>query len=108
MKTIRLFLFKILFRLTWWIAPDTDRVNKLFEMYLEMVKREEEKERCVKQQEFLDKHVQPRTPTYEHLTCKRQREQYEKYMPPRIKDNQRLSHYSDYEEAKKYHEGRSS
>lgn len=103
---MRIFLFKILFKLTWWIAPDRRRVNKLFEMYAEMVEQEEEAERCRKRQEFLDKHVQPRTETYEHLTCKKQRDFYTKYMPPRIQDsNQPRSHYSDYEEAKKYHEG---
>ena len=27
--------FKIFFRLTWWIAPDRRRVNKIFEIYEE-------------------------------------------------------------------------
>ena len=54
----------------------------------------------------MDKHVRPRTETYEHLTCATQRRQYEPLMPERFIDSdQPRSHYSDYEEAKKYHEG---
>ena len=103
---MRLFLFKILFRLTWWIAPNRRRVNKIFQIYKEYIEAEEKYIECQERQEFLDKHVRPRTETYEHLTCKWQRDLYTKYMPPRIQDsNQPLSHYSDYEEAKAYHEG---
>ena len=103
---MRLFLFKILFRLTWWIAPDKPRVNKLFELYLEHTKAEEDYAACQKRQAEMDACVQPRTETYEHLTTKSQRELYGKLMPPRISDkDQPRSHYSDYEEAKKYHEG---
>lgn len=103
---VRIFLFKILFRITWWIAPDRPRVNKIFDMYLEYIKEEEERERCRKRQEYLDKHVRPRTETYEHLSCAKQRKYYEPSMPYRIIDNQPRYHYSDYEEAKKYHEGK--
>jgi hypothetical protein len=103
---MRIFLFKLLFKLTWWLAPDTRRVNMLFEMYMEMVEREEEMERCKERQDYLDRHTQPRTETYEHLTCKNQRNIYTKNMPPRISDqDQPRSHYSDYEEAKAYHDG---
>ena len=71
-----------------------------------MVDREEKAERCRKRQGYLDKHVQSRTETYEHLTCRKQRAFYTKFMPPRIADiDQPRSHYSDYEEAKRYHEG---
>ncbi len=102
---MRLFLFKLLFRLTWWIAPDRPRVNKVFEIYEEYVKAEEKFMTCHERQVHLDKHVRPRTETYEHLTCKKQRAFYTKHMPPRIQDsNQALNHYSDYEEAKAYHE----
>ena len=73
---MRVFLFKLLFHLTWWVAPDTPRVNRVFDLYLD-----------------------------EHLTCERQREVFSKFMPPRISDkDQPRSHYSDYEEAKEYHE----
>ena len=102
---IRLFLFKMLFRLTWWVAPNKSRVNKIFELYLECVKSEEDYIECQKRQAEMDACVQPRTETYEFLTTKRQRELYAKLMPPRISDkDQPRSHYSDYEEAKKYHE----
>ena len=103
---IRLFLFKILFKLTWWVAPNKSRVNKIFELYLECVKSEEDYVECQKRQAEMDACVQPRTETYEFLTAKSQRELYSKLMPPRISDkDQPRSHYSDYEEAKKYHEG---
>jgi hypothetical protein len=105
---MRLFLFKILFRLTWWIAPNRPRVNKIFDLYLDYIKEEEDREECRKRQVYLDKHVRPRTETYEHLTCGKQRAQYEPFMPPKYQDrDQPRSHYSDYEEAKAYHEGRS-
>ena len=74
-----------------------------------MVERENEAERCRKRQEYLDKHVQKRTETYEHLSCRKQRDFYTKFMPPRISDtDQPLSHYSDYQEAKRYHEGQNN
>ena len=102
---MRLFLFKILFRLTWWIAPNRPRVNKIFQIYEEYIEAEEKYIECQERQAFLDKHIRPRTETYEHLTCKKQRDFYTKYMPPRIQDsNQPRSHYSDYEEAKAHHE----
>lgn len=103
---MRLFLFKLLFRLTWWVAPNKPRVNKIFEIYLEYVETEEKYIECQERQAFLDKHVRPRTETYEHLTCKWQRDLYTKYMPPRFRETEQpRSHYSDYEEAQKYHEG---
>jgi hypothetical protein len=102
---MRLFLFKILFRLTWWIAPDSDRVNKIFSLYQQYTEFEEAKKECAKRQAYMDKHVRPRTETYEYLTCATQRRQYEPLMPERFIDSdQPRSHYSDYEEAKAYHE----
>ena len=99
-------MFKLLFRLTWWVAPNKPRVNKIFEIYLEYVEVEEKYIECQERQAFLDKHFRPRTETYEHLTCKWQRDLYTKYMPPRFRETEQpRSHYSDYEEAKKYHEG---
>jgi len=104
---VRLFLFKILFRLTWWIAPNQRRVNKLFEIYLDYIKAEENYIACQKRQAEMDACVQPRTETYEYLTTKKQRDLYRTAMPPRSSDSsQPRSHYSDYEEAKAYHEGR--
>ena len=102
---VRLLLFKILFRLTWWVAPNRPRVNKIFEIYEEYIKAEEDYAACQKRQAEMDACVQPRTETYEHLTCKEQRAVFTKNMPPRISDkDQPRSHYSDYEEAKRYHE----
>ena len=104
---MRLFLLKLLFKLTWWIAPDQPRVNKLFGLYLGYVKAEEDYIACQKRQAEMDACVQPRTETYEFLTTKSQRELYGKLMPPRISDkDQPRSHYSDYEEAKAYHNSR--
>tara|TARA_R100001509_G_scaffold16727_2_gene8424 strand:+ start:155 stop:481 length:327 start_codon:yes stop_codon:yes gene_type:complete len=101
---VRLFLFKILFRLTWWVSPNRPRVNKIFEIYEQYVKAEEDHAKCQQRQSFLDKHIRPRTETYEYLSCKKQRDLYTKYMPPRFKETkQPRSHYSDYEEAKAYH-----
>ncbi len=103
---MRLFFFKLFFRFTWWIAPNTPRVNRIFDIYLEEVKREEDFVKCQKRQTEMNATIQPRTDTYEHLTCKKQRDIFTKNMPPRISDkNQPRSHYSDYEEAKRYHEG---
>lgn len=36
---MRLFLFKILLRLTCWVASNRPRVNRLFDIYLEEIKR---------------------------------------------------------------------
>ncbi len=101
---VRLFLFKILFRLTWWVSPNRPRVNKIFEIYEQYIKAEEDHAKCQERQIFLDKHIRPRTETYEHLSCKKQRDFYTRYMPPRFKETEQpRSHYSDYEEAKAYH-----
>ena len=106
---VRLLLFKILFRLTWWIAPNRPRVNKVFEIYEEYIKAEEDYIKCQKRQSEMDACVQARTETYEHLTCKEQRAVFTKNMPPRISDkDQPRSHYSDYEEAKRYNEGQNN
>ena len=100
---MRLFVFKLLFRLTWWIAPNRPRVNKIFELYLEYVEAEENFMDCQERQAYLDTCIRTRTPTYEYLTCKKQRDQYEPSMPFRFKEsNQPRRHYSDYEEAKRY------
>ena len=101
---MRLFLFKILFRLTWWVSPNRPRVNKIFEIYEQYIKAEEDHAKCQERQIFLDKHIRPRTETYEHLSCKKQRDFYTRYMPPRFRETEQpRSHYSDYEEAKAYH-----
>jgi len=102
---MRLFLFKLLFRLTWWIAPDRRRVNKIFEIYEEYIETEERYIKCRERQDEKDACVRPRTETYEHLSCKKQRDIYTKHMPPRFRETeQSRSHYSDYEEAKAYHD----
>tara|TARA_B100000287_G_scaffold400574_1_gene419909 strand:+ start:1476 stop:1790 length:315 start_codon:yes stop_codon:yes gene_type:complete len=102
---MRTFLFKLLFKLTWWVAPNTPRVNRVFDLYLEETKREEDLLKCQKRQAEMDSCTQPRTPTYEHLTTKKQRDLYRAVMPPRSSDSgQPRSHYSDYQEAKAYHE----
>ena len=103
---MRGFLFKLLFRLAWWVAPNEPRVNKIFNLYLEYVKAEEALERCQRMQAEMDACTQVRTETYEHLTCKKQREAFRALMPPRIIDRSPRSHYSDYDEAVAYHENR--
>tara|TARA_Y100001973_G_C5198716_1_gene336109 strand:+ start:1794 stop:2111 length:318 start_codon:yes stop_codon:yes gene_type:complete len=104
---MRLLLFKILFRLTWWAAPNKQKVDQMCEIYLQIVEDERQKKICEFRQKEMDACVQPRTETYEHLTCKSQRDIFTKNMPPRISDqDQPRNHYSDYEEAKAYHEGR--
>ena len=102
---IRLFLFKLLFKFTWWIAPDKPRVNRLFDLYLEEIEKEEKLAECQKRQFYLDQHVRPRTQTYEYLSCTKQRAIYEPSMPTRfLEREQPRSHYSDYQEAQKYHD----
>lgn len=100
---MRLFLFKLLFRLTWWIAPNRPRVNKLFEFYLEYVEAEEEFEKCQRRQAEKDACTRSRTETYEHLSCKKQREAFTSTMPPRVSDRAPRNRYSDYDEAVAYH-----
>lgn len=58
---MRLFLFKIFFRFTWWLAPDRPRVNRLFDLYLEETKREDDFLKCQERQAEMDKCVRPRT-----------------------------------------------
>ena len=103
---MRLFLFKILFRLTWWIAPNKPRVNKIFDLYLEYIEAEETFARCRRMQAEKDACIRPRTETYEHLTCEKQREAFRASMPPRIEDHASRIHYSDYDEAQAYHENK--
>tara|TARA_Y100000114_G_C11579970_1_gene240561 strand:- start:199 stop:438 length:240 start_codon:yes stop_codon:yes gene_type:complete len=58
---MRLFLFKILLRLTCWVAPNRPRVNRLFDIYLEEIKKEEDFKKCQERQSEMDKCVRPRT-----------------------------------------------
>jgi len=95
---MRLFLFKLFFKFTWWLAPDKPRVNKIFELYLEYVKAEEDFKKCQERQVELDACVQPRTETYEHLTCEKQRKIYESAMPHRIAEKAKRERYTDYDE----------
>ena len=39
---MRFFLFKILFRLTWWVAPDKKRVDQMCDIYLHLLEQEDE------------------------------------------------------------------
>ena len=103
---MRNFLFRVLFKLTWWVAPNKPRVNRIFSLYLEYIEAEENYVKCQKRQAYLDKSIRPRTPPYEHLTCRKQREQYKSLMPWRAVDKGDRSHYSDYDEAKAYHESK--
>tara|TARA_B100000424_G_C22849112_1_gene452862 strand:+ start:456 stop:791 length:336 start_codon:yes stop_codon:yes gene_type:complete len=105
-EIMRIFLFKILFKLTCWVAPNKTHVNKVFEPYLKYIKAQEDYIKCQERQAEMDACVQPRTETYEYLTIKKQRELYGKAMPPRFSDsNQPRNHYSDYDESQAYHEG---
>tara|TARA_Y100001963_G_C6728680_1_gene422746 strand:- start:143 stop:460 length:318 start_codon:yes stop_codon:yes gene_type:complete len=103
---MRLFLFKILFRFTWWIAPNKPRVNKIFEIYLDYVKAEEDYAECQERQKQLDTSVRPRTETHEWLTCKEQRELYSKGKLIRGSAYTTRRDYTDYDEAQAYHDGK--
>jgi len=100
---MRVFLFKILFRFTWWIAPDKLRVNKLFDLYLELVEAEEQLTICEQRQKERDACIRPRTETYEWLTTKKQREHYTKGKPIRGHTRGSQRRYTDYDEAQAYH-----
>lgn len=58
---MRLFLFKILFKLTWWIAPDQEKVNRIFDMYLKEDKKEQAFKKCQERQAEKDKCIRPRS-----------------------------------------------
>jgi hypothetical protein len=88
---MRFFLFKIFFRLTWWVAPCKDRVDQMFRIYSELLKMEEQKNICEERQREMDACIRPRTETYEQHT---------------ISDRANRRHYTDYDEATDYHEGR--
>ena len=102
---MRLFLFKILFRFTWWIAPDRDRVNRIFDLYLQETEKEEKAFECAERQKFLDDSIRPRTKTNEWLTCRKQREFYSAGKPVRGKTYTTRRDYTDYDEAQAYHDG---
>lgn len=85
---MRFFLFKILFKLTWWAAPNRELVDRLFRLYTELVKMEEQKKRCEERQREMDKCIRPRTETYERHT---------------ISDQGSRKRYTDYDEATQYH-----
>jgi hypothetical protein len=87
---MRFFLFKIFFRLTWWVAPCKDRVDQMFRIYSELLKMEEQKEICEERQREMDACIRPRTETYEQHT---------------ISDRANRRRYTDYDEATYYHEG---
>jgi len=103
---MRIFLFKILFRFTWWIAPDKPRVNKLFDLYLELIETEEQLEICEQRQREKDACTRPRTETYEWLTDKKQRELYTKGKLIRGRTRNTRRDYTDYDEAQAYHDSR--
>ena len=88
---MRFFLFKILFRLTWWVAPNKKRVDQLFEIYSHLLEMEEQKNICEERQREMDACIRPRTETYEQHT---------------ISDRANRRHYTDYDEATDYYEGR--
>tara|TARA_R110002020_G_scaffold72721_2_gene186955 strand:- start:907 stop:1131 length:225 start_codon:yes stop_codon:yes gene_type:complete len=58
---MRLFLFKIFFRLTWWLAPDRARVGQMCDIYLKLLETERQKRICEKRQAEMDACVRPRT-----------------------------------------------
>ena len=100
---MRVFLFKILFRITWWIAPNRDRVNKFFDMYIEELEKQEAYERCQQMQKDRDSCIRSRTETYEWLTTKKQRDFYLKGKPIRGLTRDTRRSYTDYDEWKAHH-----
>ena len=102
---MRVFVFKLLFRFTWWVAPNKDRVNRIFDLYLEEIEREENVLECAARQKFLDNNIRPRTETNEWLTCRKQRAVYATGKPVRGKTYTTRRDYTDYDEAQAYHDG---
>ncbi len=92
---MRLFLFKILFKLTWWAAPNRELVDRLFRLYTELVKMEEQKKRCEERQREMDKCIRPRTETYERHTIRDQGSS--------LSSATNRRRYTDYDEATQYH-----
>ena len=58
---MRIFLFKILFRLTWWVAPNKKMVDLMCDIYLELLEKEKQKEICEKRRIEMDACVRPKT-----------------------------------------------
>ena len=58
---MRTFIFKILFRLTWWVAPNRPRVNRIFDLYLEEIKKEEKLGECQRRAAHMERSTRPRT-----------------------------------------------
>lgn len=58
---MRVFLFKIFFRLTWWIAPDRKSVNQMCDIYLDLLEKERQKRICEERQKEMDACIRPRT-----------------------------------------------
>ena len=85
---MRFFLFKILFKLTWWVAPNKKRVDQLFKIYSHLLHMESQKRQCEERQREMDKWIRPRTETYEQNT---------------ISDRANRRYYTDYDEAIEYH-----
>ena len=102
---MRVFLFKILFKLTWWVAPNKNRVDKIFEIYLEYIEAEENYIKCQEMQKEKDACIRPRTETFEWLSNTEQREFYYKGKPIRGKTYTTRRDYTDYDEAQAYHDG---
>jgi hypothetical protein len=70
---MRMFLFMLSFRLTWWIAPNKKRVDQLFDMYLKLLDMEEQKKKCENMQKEKDSCVRPRTEIHEKTNLHIQR-----------------------------------
>ena len=58
---MRFFLFKLLFRLTWWVAPERKQVNQMFDIYLNLLEKERQWQICQKRQVELDACTRPKT-----------------------------------------------
>ena len=87
---MRLFLFKLLFRFTWWVAPDRKRVDQMCDIYLALLDEEDRLKTCEDRQREMDACIRPRTETGER--------------PTRSRSTRR--HYTDYDEAQAYHDGK--
>ena len=91
--------------MTWWIAPDHPKINKVFDIYIKEAEKQRRIKICQNRQAEMDACVRERTPNYEYLTTAHQRKIFEPLMPYRTLDRrQPMRHYSDYLEAKAYHE----
>ena len=66
---MRFFLFKLLFKLAWWIFPSKKSADEAVAIYISLLEREKALEICKQRERELDAAVRPRTYTKKKGTC---------------------------------------